>query len=387
MPDTQAGSGSARSRRIRAWTGALLFAVAIFGAAHLALDAMRVRVASAAAQAVAPAPLPVRALRLRIEPGFAWTERFVGRVEPARQAALGFERPGLVVAVLAQEGDTVAAGALLASLDTEPLQRERARLEAARDVLAADLALAESTLGRRSALSGRGFDTAQALDEARFAVDAVLARIRETDARLAAIDLDIAKSELRAPFAGAVVSRARDEGAVVAAGAPIVTLHETGRPRARVGVPAALAATLTADTELMIDTRTGPIGGRLRAVVPDIDPATRTRALVVDLPSDAALAMGEIVRLALPRSENEPGAWVPLVALQEGIRGLWAVMLVVPDGQQGHVARPEAVEVLHVENGSAFVRGAIPDGALLVAEGVHRLVAGQRVTPLPADGG
>jgi hypothetical protein len=46
------------------------------------------------------------------------------------------------------------------------------------------------------------------------------------------------------------------------------------------------------------------------------------------------------------------------------------------------VARREAVEALHIEEGRVFVRGAIPDGALLVTEGVNRLTQGQRVAPL-----
>jgi RND family efflux transporter MFP subunit len=201
------------------------------------------------------------------------------------------------------------------------------------------------------------------------------------------VALDVAKSTLRAPFAGVLSTRRLDEGAVVAAGAELAMLQETARPQARVGVPADIAASLAPGAALTLETRTGGVEGALRAASPDVDPATRTRSLLVDLPAEAPLAMGELVRLVLSRPVADRGAWVPLTALQEGERGLWAIYLVAPDGQGGHVARREAVEALHVEEGRAFVRGAFADGALLVTEGVNRVTQGQRVAPLaPAEG-
>jgi RND family efflux transporter MFP subunit len=384
VPDPTSARHPARAPR--AWAGAALFALAVAGLAALSLSAMRARAAAEAAEAVAPPPLPVKVAPLRIVPGYDLTDRHVGRVEPARATALAFERAGRVVAVLAEEGGAVAEGAVVARLDPEPLENRRAALAAARAAFVADSALAEATLDRRRSLSGRGFDTAQALDEARFAVDRLRARIAETDAELAQVALDLGKSDLRAPFAGTLSRRLLDEGAVAAAGAPLATVQETGRPRARVGVPAAVADRLSPGAALTLEARGGAVAGVLRAVSPEVDPATRTRDLLIDLPAEGGLAMGEIVRLALPHAVAEPGAWAPLSALQEGDRGLWAVYLATPDGQGGHVARREAVEALHVEDGRAFVRGAFADGALLVAEGVHRVTQGQRVAPIGRGG-
>jgi RND family efflux transporter MFP subunit len=376
-----------RLRVLRAWAGAAVFAACVIGLVVLSLDAMRARAAADAAEALPPAPLPVRAAPIVILDGYAIPERFVGRVEPARSTALAFERGGLVVEIGVDEGDAVAAGAVIARLDAAGLGHERERLEAARAALAADLALAENTLTRRQALSGRGFDSAQSLDEASFAVAALRARQRQTEAELARIALDLEKSTLRAPFAGVLATRRIDEGAVVAAGQALALLQETARPQARIGVPADIAASLVPGAVLRLETRAGAAEGTLRAASPDVDPATRTRSLLVDLPPDAPLAMGEVVRLVLSRPVADRGAWVPLSALQEGERGLWAVYLLAPDGQGGHLARREAVEALHVEEGRVFLRGAFADGALLVTEGVNRLTQGQRVTPLAPAGG
>ena len=69
------------------------------------------------------------------------------------------------------------------------------------------------------------------------AIDRVAAQISE-------IDIDIRKSQLKAPFDGRISRRVIDEGAVVAAGTPIVTLLESGRRQVRVGVPPRIAASL-----------------------------------------------------------------------------------------------------------------------------------------------
>ena len=362
----------------RAWVGALLFALLVGGGAALAVAALHARAATEAM--TARPPLPVRVAPLALRDGYETLERFIGRVEPARAIEVSFERAGLVAEVLAEEGDRVAAGDALARLDADALRIERRRLEAARAALAADLGLAEATLARSETLRDRGFETGQALDDARFRAQRLRAAIDETEAALARVALDLEKSVLRAPFAGVLARRDADEGAVLRAGAPVGLLQETGRPRARIGLPPARARRLTAGSAHRIATPAGVVEARLVSVSPDVDPATRTVAALFALPADAAAAMGDVVRLELVARVAARGAWVPLSALQEGERGLWA-LYAVREGPEGPVARRAAVEALHVADGRAYVRGPLPEGARIVLDGLNRIAQGQRVDP------
>ncbi len=365
---------------LRAWLAAGLFGALVAAAGAAALLALHARAARDAPEAAAP-PLPVRVATLRFQDGYAAEERFAGRVEPARSARLAFERAGLVAAVLVEEGDAVAGGAPVARLDADALGLERRRLEAQRRALEADLALGEATLARAETLRDRGFETGQTLDEARYRVAALKARIAETDAALAAVDLDLEKSVIRAPFAGVLARRLLDEGAVVSPGAALGLLQETGRPRARIGLPAARARALPPGFAATLETPAGPVAARLAAVSPEIDPATRTVSALFDLDPAADLAMGAVVRLPLLRREPGRGAWAPLSALQEGERGLWTVY-VVEESADGPRARRAAVEALHVAGGRAFLRGPLPDGARIVAGGLNRLTANRLVAPV-----
>ena len=362
----------------RAWTGALLFALLVGGGGALAVAALHAR---AATEPAPPRPaLPVRVAPLALQDGYETVERFIGRVEPARATRVAFERGGLVSEVVVEEGDHVEAGEILARLDAEALRIEGRRLEAARAALEADLALAEATLSRAETLRDRGFETGQALDDARFRTQRLRAAIEETDAALARVALDIEKSTLRAPFAGVLARRDADEGAVLQAGASVGLLQETGRPQARIGLPPARSRRLDKTRAHRIATQAGVAEARLVSVSPDVDPATRTVAALFALPANVRVAMGDVVRLELSRTIAVSGAWVPLSALQEGERGLWT-LYAVEDGKEGPVARRAAVEALHVADGRAYVRGPLPDGARIVVDGLNRIAQGQRVDP------
>jgi len=370
-----------RQRRrtpFRAWAGAALFAALVAGASAAAVVGLHARAADDETQDNR-APVAVPARPLAVQESYTRAESFAGRIEPRRETELAFERAGLVMEVMAEEGEVVAAGAVLARLDQEPLRIEKRRLEAERTSLKADLALAKATTERRARLRDRGFETGQSFDEARFEVDAVEARIDTLDARLEAIALDLRKSELTAPFAGEIAQRAVDEGRVVQAGSPLLSLQETGRPQARIGLPPERAEALSAGDAIGVAVDEREIIGTIAAVAPDLDPGTRTVSVLIDLPDGPRITMGEVVRLRLDLEIDAAGAWVPLTAFSEAERGLWSILIAASQGDgTRHVAR-EVVEVIHVAEGRAFVRGSFEDGALLITSGVHRLSLGQPV--------
>jgi len=341
----------------------------------------------AAADATAPGPvrdaLPVATLTVQREAGYAVEQRFVGRLEPARQTRLAFERAGLVAAVLVEEGDRVAAGQVVARLDDALLRADLDRMEAQRRQAAADLDLARRTLDRQRALAGNGHAAAQRFDEADSTARAAEARLAEVEAGIRAIRIDLEKSALTAPFAGTVGARLIDEGAVVAPGTAVADLLESDRPVARVGIAPDAAAALETSPAQRLVVRGRTVPATLTALRPDLSTATRTVTALFDLPAPVPATFGETVELRLEQRVEDPGLWVPLAALVEGRRGLWNVFAVV-DGPDGPTIAREGVEVLHVADGRAFVRGNLADGARIVADGPHRVVPGQPVAVILA---
>ncbi len=211
-----------------------------------------------------------------------------GTVE-ATDAQLGFQAPGRIARLAPREGDRVAAGDELASLDSSELEARRtqalAQVAAARaqlDELVAGsrreevsqgrsaLAAAENRLAdaerdaarAQTLLAGRAV-AREAVDKATLAVDlarrqrdqateqlALLekgprperiagarAQLAQAEAAVATLDATLANTRLIAPFAGVVTMRHREPGEIVAAGAAVVTLMNPDDRWVRIYVP------------------------------------------------------------------------------------------------------------------------------------------------------
>jgi len=335
--------------------------------------------------AATDAVLLVPVARVAPAGGYVVRREFAGRVEAARNSAVGFEIGGQLADVLVDEGDGVQAGAALARLDTDRLEARREEAAAALAQAEATLALAETTLARMAeALEFRGVSQ-QEYDEAVRAERGARSAGEAARARLTSVRVDLEKSVLRAPFDATVTRRSADEGEVLAPGQVLLELQERTAPRVRIGVAGDMLDAVTAREEhvLRVDGRALP--ARLRAVLPVRDAATRTVDAIFELAPDQGVLPGDLARLALERPVETPGFWVPLGALAEGDRGVWTNYVAVPlaageqAGEATHVIEARAVEVLYEKADRVYVRGAIDAGERVVVAGLHRIVPGQTV--------
>lgn len=361
----------------------VLSGVAIVGLIATGTVALHARAAFDDPRAATP-PLPVLTTEVRLEPGYTLVDRFAGRLEPARETSAAFERAGLLTEVLVDEGDRVAAEQIIAKLDVEPLLARRDGLVAEKKRREAELELARLTAKRQKTLARKGHSSQQRYDEARLGATALEATIAEIDASIRQLDIDIDKSEVRAPFAGVVTDRFSDEGRVVDAGIAVVHLIEADAAQVRIGLSPTAASNLSLGQSVQLTGGGIAMTARVVALRPDLATGTRTVPVLFALDRVPPLPYGEIVELAVPRRTDQTGAWLPLTALVEGPKGLWVVTTVL-DSDAGPVTGREAVEVLHVERGQAFVRGTLADGQRVVAGGGNRTVPGQRVALLDRE--
>ena len=312
--------------------------------------------------------------------GYSASSSYTGRVEARLASEPGFEIGGLLASVSGEEGAQVEAGAALARLDTARLTAQRVEALAALEQVRADLVLATATFRRmEDAFEFKGISEQQ-LDEARQRVAALRAAEDVAAARLERIAVDIEKATLRAPYAGTVVRRYSDPGAVVASGQPIFAFQSNTLPEARIGVSPEASASLVPGENYTLSINDRPVAADLRAVVPRRDEQTRTLdAIFVISDAVAVVRPGDLARLDVERHVAEEGFWVPVSALAEGTRGLWQGLVAEAEGDK-HVLARRTLEVLHADERRAFVRGTLAPGDLLVSEGIHRVVAGQVVT-------
>ncbi|MEO0949126.1 MAG: efflux RND transporter periplasmic adaptor subunit, partial [Cyanobacteria bacterium J06641_5] len=408
--------------------------LSLLGVAISRMRAVLVPTETVTAQENEGALLPVNVLQIVPVSSYEVARAYTGEIAALRASDLGFERGGRLVDVLVREGDRVTAGQPIAQLDTQNLQAQRRQLEAEKaravaqfaelqagprseDIAAAEaevrdleqqLLLVQAQRSRREFLHNEGAISKEELDEFTFdrgalqarleraqsnlaelrngtrpeQIDAQQALVRQLDANIADIEITIGKSAIAAPFAGLVAARQVDEGTVLSAGQAVVRLVEDATPEARIGLPTDRTARLR-----LGETQTLQFGDRaysatVAAVLPEIDPQTRTQEVIFALePAATPYAKpGQTVRVELTETVSAEGFWLPIGALTRDIRGLWSCYVLVPtQAQDTAVVETVSVEILHQEAERVLVRGTLQSSDRIVADGIHRLVPGQKV--------
>ena len=366
---------SGTSRRLGARTSVALAAI---GVAILVFGVSTLR-AEATLQVNPPPPLPVAVVEADYASDASIEEFFPGLVAARRQSALGFERGGRIDAITVDVGAQVRAGDVLAVLDTRAVTAQIAAADAQTAEAAAQTALAAETEARQEQLLDRGHISQQRLDEVRTSTRAARARQNAAAAAADAIRVQLDLAEMTAPFDGVVTARLADEGTIAAPGQPLLELMESGSLEIRVGLPPVLAASLSADHPYRFLADGGPLNARFRASTGVVDQHSRTVTVLFDI-EPGAVAVGQVVRLAMATPIDADGFWVPTSALAEGRRGLWTVYVLNPD-EGDYLLEARVVETVRIEADRVFVRGAVADGELVLASGIQRITPGLRVAP------
>jgi len=317
--------------------------------------------------------------------------KFVGKVIAKQDANLGFEFAGIIKTLHVIEGQQVKEGQLLAELNTQLLLIERNQLEAQLQQAQAEFDLIEANLSRLNSLSKRGFTSEQNIDELSSQKRVIAANIRSTLSALEGSQYRIDKSKLLAPFDGIVSSRQIAQGEVIAAGATAFRLLQTGASEVTLGVPASFISQLQGkDHQLEIAGIN--YSASLLSVGNEVDTVTRTITLRFALADNSPVYNGQLAYLALSQAYQQPGYWVPLSAITDGVRGMWNIYTLEQDITQqdrdDHSAATAAlfqlksttVTVLHATETAAYVQGDLKNNQAYVNAGIHRFVPGQRVT-------
>jgi len=165
---------------------------------------------------------------MRATPGaFKLSVSAQGTVEPRTESELVSEVVGRIVWV----SPNLASGGFFEADDVlvrvDPRDHEVA-LEGARAALAraeSDLAHAEATLARQRSMRERKASSRQALDDAVHNRATAEAGVREARVAVRRAELDLERSQIRAPFAGRVRTKHVDVGRYLTPGVPVARIY------------------------------------------------------------------------------------------------------------------------------------------------------------------
>jgi RND family efflux transporter MFP subunit len=235
---------------------------------------------------------------------------------PGAEITLGAELSGRLLSLAVKEKDTVEKGQVIAELDVKEqraaLNEAWARVREAQ----ADIDYFELEEGRSDQLFSQNVVAKAARD--RSAHDTRSARGRKTSLQASAARLGVVleKAKLVAPIDGTITARFADEGEMLAAGAPLVTIVDLSRLRveAEVGEFDAARVKVGAPVEIRAEGHAGAHWSGVIEEIPDqvvprqlkpLDPArpvdTRVLLVKIELREPLPLKLGQRVEVEIAR--------------------------------------------------------------------------------------
>jgi HlyD family secretion protein len=308
-----------------------------------------------------------------------------GNIAAWQEAVIGAEISNYrLTEVLVNVGDRVVKGQLLARIADDNVAADLALSTAGVSEAEANLAEARFNAERARRLRAAGFYSPQQAQQSESAEQAAQARLQAARARRQTDALRMAQTQVRAPDAGVISARTATVGSLTQQGQELFRLIRGGRLEWRAEVTGAELGRLRPGVAAAITTTSGAVViGRVRALAPTVDPATRNALVYVDLPGDATdkgaragtfargqFELGDAPALTLPQSA---------VVLRDGFSYVFRLV----DNDKVLQTKVETGRRL---GGRVEILAGLDDKANVVASGAGFLADGDTVRVVAATG-
>jgi membrane fusion protein, multidrug efflux system len=287
-----------------------------------------------------------------------------GTIEPVRTIGVNSQLSGAVNVVLAQEGDLVRRGAILARMDSREITAQLAAAEAQLEVTRAAYERAEQLRDRRVI-------TLPEYERERTAYAAAMAQVDQLRTRLGF-------ATVAAPVTGVVTEKRVESGDVVGNQARLFSIADVSQLVVRVGVSELDVVELDNGDRVTISLDAFPgreLHGRIRRIFPAGDPTTRL--VPVEVVFDAASARiarpGFLARVTFDLATSENVLLLPVAAVL-GAQGAQSVF-VISDG----AAARRTVTTGLTSRGSIEIVSGLAEGDEVVVTGNSTLREGMTV--------
>lgn len=276
------------------------------------------------------------------------------------------EIAGRITRLTVREGDNVRSGQLIAVLDVETIQSQRAELETSLD-------LANTVYERQKRLWDQNIGSEIQYLQAKNNKE----RLEKS---LASLDVTLGKDKVYAPTSGVVERVISQSGAVIAPGVPIVQILNTSRLKIAADVPENYIRNVGYGDK--VEVTIPALGFNQVASVSHIgktvDPANRTFKVEVRLPNDASLKPNLLAEMKIRDFEAKDVVAIPLDRVQQEVSGKSYVF--IQDQVEGKtIARKAYVELGESYEGVAIITAGLSGGEDLIIEGSRNISDGQKI--------
>jgi membrane fusion protein (multidrug efflux system) len=288
-------------------------------------------------------------------------------LEATGEAQVVAKTGGVLVQMLAEEGDVVQKGQVLARIDPD-----RARLEAARSL--ATVRKLENNFRRSKELVERKLVSADAHDQIRYELESARASYELAQ-------LELSYTNITAPISGVIAQRMAKAGNLVGLNSTVFRIVDNSRLEAVLNVPERELATLKAGQPIRLAVDALPnqaFTGVIDRVSPVVDSGSGTFRVVGVFDGGGVLRPGMFGRIQIVYDQRDNALTIPRTALIED-EGDTAVYTV-----RAKKAVRVPVQLGYVNGELAEIRAGLKEGDAVITAGKVAVRDGTEVEVLNA---
>jgi len=308
------------------------------------------------------------------------TVSIIGNIAARYDTPIGIEgEGGRVAALYVEAGDRVRRGQVLARLDSAVLRPQVANLEAALELARAEAELASAEYQRALKLGASGALSKEETERRRSSALTAAAKVKVAAAQLAESEARLARTEVRAPADGLLLTRTVEVGQTVSpGGGPLFRMAERGEVELRGEVAEQDLPLLKVGQSARVALTDGPAtySGRVRLLGAVIDPTTRLGQVRIALQADPNLRPGAFARAEVLVDQAEQVV-LPQTAVLSDDKGSYVLIV-----DAAHKVERRPVQVTGVTGAGVTVSGALAEREAVVATAGPFLQEGELVRPV-----
>jgi len=300
-------------------------------------------------------------------------EHFVeiqGSIESDDYANIASEVPGRIIELKIEEGDYVRKNQLVAKVNLEELNKQKAEVETQLD-------LAKETYERQKRLWEQNIGSEIQYLQAKNTVE----RLEKT---LETLDYQMTKSDIYAPISGEIEELYLKAGEYAAPGTPIARILNVNNVKVVADVPEnylrniKLGERVTIRVPALDYETTAPI----TQIGSTVDPSNRTFEVEVNLAGSRnnQLKPNLLAIMFINDYTEENVVTIPVELVQQEVGGKDFVMLSKAT-DQGAVAEKVYVQMGRSYEGEAVITSGLKGGEIIVVDGARTLSDGQAIRP------
>jgi RND family efflux transporter MFP subunit len=320
-----------------------------------------------------------------------------GQTAAAKRVDLVARVQGTLTDIRYKDGTAVKQGDVLFVIEQDNYKLNLQLAQAAETQQRALLEQADADLTRQKTLASNQTASQSTLENAIAKRDSTASARDQATAQVAQAKLNLAYTEVRAPFDGIVSERLVERGALVGVGGPtqLATIVQSDPIKVKFSLDEqtglrireamrerglTLSALRPIPVEIGLDTdKAYPHAGELDYVAPELDMASGTLAIRAVAPNPGGVLLpGLFVRVRLAIQRDVPSLLVPDTALGASQAGRYLLVLTDQD-----VVEQRSVEIGELtDDGLRVVRSGLNTADRIVVGRLQSAIPGAKVKPM-----